>query len=248
VDAHPRVLVAIPCYCCANQIARVLLGFSEALTQRVDKVLLLDNQSVDETVPVAEATISQLACQEKFQIVVNERNLGLGGSQKNAFATAQRLGFDYVAILHGDDQAKTEELCHLIDEASRNPEIGAILGSRFSRKSKRQNYSRLRLTGNIALNWLYTVLSLQKTTDLGSGLNLFRVSALNKISFHNFSDGFTFNMDLLLALYRHRIPVRFVPISWREQDQVSNANIFRVGWASLKTVILWRLGFPKRNL
>jgi glycosyltransferase involved in cell wall biosynthesis len=240
------VLVAIPSYLCAQQVTRVLSDFSPALLERIEKVIVLDNCSSDDTVAVVRKLLPQLPSPEKFELIVNDRNRGLGGSQKVAFALAQKLRMDYVAILHGDDQAKTEELSLLLDEAVRHPSLSAILGARFMRRSKRENYSALRVVGNMGLNFLYTLLSLRFTADLGSGLNLFRVGDLQALDFQNFSDGFTFNMDLLLDLYRRRAPLRFVPITWREIDQVSNANTWKVGWITLTTLLRWRFKIPKR--
>lgn len=243
-----RVLVAVPAYRCAPQIPRVLNGFreSEGLLSKVHKIVVIDNRSTDETIRSASDAIVRLGLIEKAQVIRNCENYGLGGSQKVAFEMAVEGRFDYVAILHGDNQALTEELADLLEVAERDPNLSAVLGARFMRLSRLDGYSQVRRWGNRALNLIYSVLTLHPTFDLGSGLNLFKVSDLPMDELATFSDSFTFNMDLLLSYYRRGKAVEFLPITWSETDQVSNARTFKVGWISLVTVLKWRFGLRNK--
>ncbi|MNL40994.1 hypothetical protein D3C87_1633790 [compost metagenome] len=83
--------------------------------------------------------------------------------------------------------------------------------------------------------------------DLGSGLNVFNVSSFDLHRVTGYSNGFTFNMDLLLDTIEKRLSFQYSPITWTEFDQVSNARNFKVGWATLKTLLRWRLGLKKRQ-
>ena len=234
-----RILVAIPCYNCEKQIVRVLKGFPAELLARVAQVLVIDNQSTDATLDAAARAIQGLPDKSKFRVIQNCENYGLGGSHKQAFLYGEKQGFDYVAILHGDDQATTAELARLISEAEKDPGLAAVLGSRFMRGSRTPGYSLLRIAGNVGLNWVYSVLTGRSTFDLGAGLNLFRMKDLADHRYLGFRDQFTFNNDLLLDYYRKRSALKFVPITWSETDQQSNAKTFSVGWTSLKTVLKW---------
>lgn len=243
---RPRVLVAIPCYNCERQIPRVLAGFRDpALRARVDRIIVIDNRSTDRTAPAAREAAETAGLGDRFRLFRNVRNYGLGGSQKVAFLHALENGFDYVSILHGDDQATTGELADLISKAERAPGLAAVLGARFMPGSRLRGYSLLRIAGNRLLNALYSCVTGRRTFDLGSGLNLFRVDQLDPGAFLGFSDAFTFNMDLLLHLYSTRRPLAYVPITWSETDQVSNARTFRVGWITLLT-LLGRAGGRRR--
>jgi len=242
VNDKPKILVAIPAYNCEKQIGRVLEGFDRSLLDRIEKVIVIDDRGGDHTAGVAQAAIDKLGIGDKVQVVQNVKNLGLGGSHKMAFLYGEQMGVDYVAILHGDDQAKAPELNDLIDEAVAHPEAGAILGSRFSKGSHLRGYSFERIWGNRVLNVLYTVLSGHKTQDLGSGLNLFRVKELSDHRFLGFDDRMTFNFDLLLDYYTKKIPLRLVPITWEESDQVTNARNFQVAKRAARQLLLWRAG------
>jgi glycosyltransferase involved in cell wall biosynthesis len=248
-----KVLVAIPCYRCAVQIHRVLEEFDGELLKRVNEVAIFDNCSPDNTLEEAKRAAAALAKKYpgacSIRVFKNENNFGLGGTHKAAFLYAERIGFDYVAILHGDNQAVTGELKELIDIAEQDQSLDAVLGARFMRDSRRVGYSLIRTLGNLALNFVYCLTTLRPTYDLGSGLNLFKVTALKDHKYLSFSDGFSFNIDLLLDYRSRHAKIRFHPITWREEDQISNAKALRVGLTALKSVLKWRLGWrPAPNV
>lgn len=233
-------LIAIPAYRCENQIRRVLSGLNRLRSDlpAVKKVLVLDNKSPDGTAKAAAEEALQVGASDWIEVRVNPVNRGLGGTQKTAFRLARELGFSHVVILHGDDQADPEDVPKII-AAFQDP-VDAVLGSRFMEGSRRQGYSLLRTIGNKGLNLVYSALTGRRVWDLGSGLNGFRVEALSDLAVDSFSDQFTFNMDLLLGLIERGKRILFIPIAWRELDQVSNAKTFGVGWTALRRVLRWR--------
>ncbi|HRO66481.1 MAG TPA: glycosyltransferase family 2 protein, partial [Pseudobdellovibrionaceae bacterium] len=227
---NKRVLIAIPAYRCEKQIRRVLSGLVRLRSSlpSVERVIVLDNQSPDGTAAAASDQVSRENASDWIEVQVNPVNRGLGGSQKRAFRLASERGFSHVIVLHGDDQADPTDIPDLLDALGEGRD--AVLGSRFMKGSRREGYSLLRTFGNRGLNGVYSLLSGSRVSDLGSGLNGFRVEALRDLPFETFADQFTFNMDLLLSLIEHGKKILFIPIRWREQDQASNARTFAVGW------------------
>lgn len=238
-----KVLVAIPSYNCAPQIGRVLSGFDEKLLARVDEVIVTDDRGKDDTGAAALDTLAKLPFDHsKIKVVRNDINLGLGGSHKMAFLYGEKMKADYVAILHGDDQAKTQELNRLLDAAAADPELGAVLGSRFMKGSILKGYAWERIWGNRVFNLMYTILTGRHTLDLGSGLNLFRLKDLADHRYLGFDDRMTFNFDLLLDYYTKHTRLKFVPITWTEEDQVTNARNVAVGKRAMGQLLKWRFG------
>lgn len=243
---NSNILVAIPAYNCEGQIPRVLSGFNKALLGRVQKVIVIDNGSTDNTVKVAKIAVNKVGS-PKIEVWQNKNNYNLGGTHKVAFLTGEKLGMDYVAILHGDDQAKTQELNNLIDVAQKDPDAGAILGTRFMRGSKLVGYNWQRIWGNRVINWIYTAVAFRPSKDLGSGLNLFRLKDLADHNYLGFDDKITFNIDLLLDYFKKKTKIKFIPITWTEEDQVSNARNFQVGWTALTKLFRWRFNKELRQ-
>lgn len=241
----PSILVAIPAYNCEKQIGRVLEGFDKKLLDRIEKVIVIDDRGGDNTAAAAQKVVDKRKIGNKVQVVQNVKNLGLGGSHKMAFLYGEKMGVDYVAILHGDDQAKTQELHSLIDQAEKDSNLGAILGCRFMKGSKLKGYSWERIWGNRAINVAYSIMAMRPSLDLGSGLNLFRLRDLQDHRYLGFDSRMTFNIDLLLDYYSKNTKIKFVPITWEESDQVSNARNMTIGKIALRQLFRWRFGRTK---
>lgn len=239
-----KVLVAIPCYNCAKQISRVYNSLNKLKLKLHFDTIFIDNQSQDNTKDSIQSSVKN-AKDPHSKLLINESNYGLGGSHKVAFSYAIDNDYDFVVMLHGDDQASSEDIPFLLGHAKEGST--SVLGSRFMKKSRRVGYQKSRTVGNMILNIIFTCVTLKKTLDLGSGLNIFKVSDLKKIDFKNLSDSFNFNVELLLSIYEYKINYKFLPISWTETDQISNAKNFDVAIKMLKSLFRWRLFFHKKT-
>ncbi|MFA6250448.1 MAG: glycosyltransferase family 2 protein [Candidatus Shapirobacteria bacterium] len=236
-----KILVVIPTYNCSSQIGRVIQSFDQNTISRIYRIAVFNDKSKDDTEHKALEAIKKKGS-GKMYLYSNDQNRGLGGTHKAGYLLARKLGCSHMAIIHGDDQAETKELNNLIDVADKDGQIKAVLGSRFMKRSRLVGYSTIRILGNKVLNFLFTLVTLKRTLDLGSGLNLFSLKAFSENDFSKLGDGLTFNVDLLLLMYRNRVKIKFVPITWKETDQISNAKIFKVGSIIIKSLIRWRLG------
>jgi glycosyltransferase involved in cell wall biosynthesis len=206
----------------------VLEQFDATLQRWVDTVMVVDNQSPDQTLEVALERGKLLLTHFNFIAWRNEKNFGLGGSHKAAFRYAIEHNFDYLLVLHGDDQADIHDLIAQL-EAGAHLEVDCLLGARFMKGSRLSGYSWFRAFGNRVYNALFSLVAEQTIFDLGSGLNLYRLKTYREFYFKTFPDDLTFNYVMLLASYFRKQKVRFFPISWREEDQRSNVKLIRQG-------------------
>ena len=218
-----RILVFIPCYNCERQIGRVLAQFADVGDSTFDELLIVDNGSRDGTLSAAVDALPGLP-DFRATVVRNVENYNLGGSHKAAFHYAAERGFTHVVVLHGDDQGSiTDVLPTLRDGTHRR--FDACLGARFMRGSRLLGYSWSRRWGNVAFNLLFTLVSRRRVYDLGSGLNVFARSVFAGDAFVRYPDDLRFNVYLLLGLFDRGLRTSFFPISWREEDQLSNVRI-----------------------
>jgi dolichol-phosphate mannosyltransferase len=233
-----RTLVFIPTYNCAAQVRRVLQRLEDAgLFARMTEVAVIDNRSSDQTV---ETALSFKAKFPNLKVLRNVQNYGLGGSHKVAFHYAIDQGFERLVVLHGDDQAEASEIHRLIGRMDADPRLDAVLGDRFAPASGGEGYSWIRRLGNRALNGLFTLILGRPVRDLGAGLNLYRVSRLKTLDFDRYSDYCDYNIFLLLAMIGDGWNFEFTPITWREEDQVSNTSALRMGWRALSALFKWK--------
>jgi len=232
-----RILVFIPCYNCAPQIGRVLRQVRGELGSFIEEVLVLDNGSSDGTV---EQAIAHARSAEAPRVVVarNRKNYNLGGSHKAAYAYAASTGFSHVVTLHGDDQGDLVDLLPLLRSGLHN-NSDACMGARFTAGARLQNYSLVRIAGNYVFNLVFSLAARKWVSDLGSGLNLLSRAAFTDKRLRRLPDDLYFNPYLLLDMIDAGRSVRFFPISWREDDQVSNVKMASQAMQTLRAPMLY---------
>lgn len=235
-EVKPKILVFIPAYRCQAQITRVIDQFDSRVQAWVDTVIVVDNRSPDDTLNAAIEGGKSVIKDCNFIAWCNDDNYGLGGSHKAAFRYAVEQDFDYIVVLHGDDQADIRDLIPQL-EAGIGRADDCLLGARFMRGSQLKGYSWFRTFGNRVYNSLFSLVTMRAIYDLGSGLNLYRVAAYRDFYYKFFPDDLTFNYVMLLASYHRKQVVRFFPISWREDDQISNVRLFRQAFKVLGLLV-----------
>lgn len=221
---YDKILLFIPAYNCEKQIVRVLEQLDPAIMAFVTKVIVVNNRSTDKT---EEAVTDFMHSHANLPITLlrNRENYGLGGSHKVAFEYAISHGYDYVIVLHGDDQGDISDLLPVLAKGYYRKH-DCILGARFMRGSKLSGYSAVRTVGNVVYNLLFSYVTGKKIYDLGSGLNMYSVKMLKSDFYRKFPDNLMFNYLMILAAQYYGHDIRFYPISWREDDQISNVELF----------------------
>lgn len=220
-----RILLFIPAYNCAPQIPRVIAQLTPEVRALVTETIVVNNRSTDATEDAARAALASLG-DYPAKILRNDGNYGLGGSHKVAFTYARANGFDYVIVLHGDDQGSIADITpHL--RAGAHREVDCLLGARFMKGSRLSGYSPFRTFGNLVFNTIYAVAAGRMIYDLGSGLNLYAVRKLDEDFYLRCANDLTFNYHMLLRSIAAGWRIRFFPLEWREDDQLSNVKLVR---------------------
>lgn len=233
-----KILLFIPGYNCEKQVIRVLKQLDKETMNYIDEIVFVNNRSTDNT----EKAVLNYKKESKLPIHVlrNDENYNLGGSHKVAFNYAINNNFDYVIVLHGDDQGSIHDLIPYLKNKEYK-KYDCLLGSRFNKGSKLIGYSKFRIFGNRVFNMIFTICIGKRIKDLGAGLNMYKVDILKNNFFHKFPDRLTFNCCMLFAhdYYKHNF--KFIPITWREEDQVSNVKMFSQAMNTLKIALRYRL-------
>lgn len=220
-----KKLLFIPMYNCEKQIIRVLKQVDEKIQKNFSEVIIVNNRSTDNGEKVVKDYLSKNPFRIPVKLMRNVGNYGLGGSHKVAFNYAIDHHFDYVVVFHGDDQGQIEDLLPVFSE-KKYVDYDCMLGSRFMKGSKLKGYSKFRTFGNRVYNILFTMFLTKKISDLGSGLNMYKVEMLKSRFYLKFPDKLTFNCYMLLAAKQYKQKIQFFPITWKEEDQVSNVKMF----------------------
>ncbi|MBR4718892.1 MAG: glycosyltransferase family 2 protein [Lachnospiraceae bacterium] len=218
-----KILVFIPAYNCEKQIVRVLGQFDEEVLKYISEIIVVNNRSTDNTEIVAADYLRDHP-ELPAKLLRNKENYGLGGSHKVAFDHAINNGFDYCIVLHGDDQGMIRDFLPVL-ESKYYRKHDCILGARFMNGSRLEGYSAFRTFGNVVYDFLFAAVVRKRIYDLGSGLNMYRVDMLRDRFYEKFPDNLMFNYCMILASDYFGHDIRFYPVSWREDDQVSNVKM-----------------------
>lgn len=227
-----RMLLFIPAYNCEKQITRVLDQLDKKVFAYFEEVLVVNNRSTDATEKVVLEYIG-LHPQKPIKLMRNTDNYGLGGSQKMAFGYAVDHGYDYVCMLHGDDQGNIQDFIPMLARGI-YAKHDCVLGARFMRGSKLKGYSRFRTFGNVVYNFIFAFVTKRRIFDLGSGLNMYSTKMLKDKFYEKFPDNLMFNYVMILASHYYKHDIIFYPVSWREDDQVSNVKMVNQAVTVLK--------------
>ena len=109
-----KILLFIPMFNCEKQITRVLNQIDEKVREYITEIIVVDNRSTDNS---QEKVIDYIKNKNKnIKLLINTENYNLGGSHKVAFNYAVKNNFDYVIVLHGDDQGNLLDFLPLLKE------------------------------------------------------------------------------------------------------------------------------------
>lgn len=230
-------------YNCEKQIRRVLAQIDDKVKKYLSEIIIVNNKSTDNGENVAIEY-----CEEHkelpIKILRNDANYGLGGSHKVAFQYALDNNFDYVITLHGDDQGDISNILPYL-ENNEYQKYDCFLGARFMKGSKLKGYSKFRTFGNYVYDFLFTLGSGYKIYDLGSGLNMYNTEILKDKFYLKYKDNLIFNYCMIMGSAYYKHSVKFFPILWREDDQISNVKMVNQAIVVLKLLASFVLNKKK---
>ena len=231
-------LLFIPAYNCEAQIPRVIDQIDADVREVIDEVVVIENRSTDGTLEAARSGLEKLPAGIKRTLIQNTENYSLGGSIKHAILYGLENGYENLIVLHGDDQADVRDML----PAFRDGLVASndlVVGARFHKDSHLQGYSWFRIFGNRVLGGVFGAVVRRRIDDLIAGLNVFKLEFFENREFLNYPNNLTFDAHVLLDACDRKSRITFVPITWREEDQVSNAKTIKQGWTILKLVLAY---------
>ena len=177
------VSVVIPCFNEEHGIAAVL----KSMPDYVDQVIVVDNNSTDETGRIAEELGAE---------VIFETKKGYGNAYKTGLPAARG---DIVATTDGDGTYPTHSIGPIIDHML-DKRLDFVSGSRFPLKNP--NAMRFRnVFGNMVLTWTARILWLRWIADSQSGMWVFRRQVLDHVKLVN--GGMPFSEEIKLKVIDH---------------------------------------------
>lgn len=239
-----KILVFIPMYNCEKQIIRVLDQLNGEVQSYISRVIVVNNRSTDNGEEAVQNYIKNKNPSVPISLLRNDENYGLGGSHKVAFSYAAENHFDYVIVLHGDDQGHIDNILPYL-KSGEYKNHDCILGARFMKGSVLDGYSAFRTVGNKVYNLLFSMVVHKRIYDLGSGLNMYSVNMIKDDFYQKYKDNLMFNYCMILGSYYKKFNIFYFPIRWSEDDQVSNVKMVNQAFVVLKMLAAYAFNKKK---
>ena len=184
---NKKIIVVLPAYNASNTL---LATYNEIPFDIVDEVILVDDNSSDNTIDVAK----QLGIKH---IIIHENNLGYGGNQKSCYNKALELGADIIIMLHPDYQY-TPKLIHSMCYLIANDVYPVVIGSRILGKGALKGGMPIyKYVANRALTFFQNLMTGAKLSEYHTGYRAYSAEVLRKIDFGKNSDNYIFDNQFL---------------------------------------------------
>ncbi|WP_436911301.1 glycosyltransferase family 2 protein [Halosimplex marinum] len=165
--AGRSVVAVVPAYNEAENIESVVRDAAEY----VDKVVVVDDKSSDDTASVAEASDAD--------VVSHPMNMGVGAAIHTGYQVAIREGFDLVVQIDADGQHDPSFIPEMLAKLDED-DADMVIGSRWLNSSYKE-YSAVRRAGIRFFTLEANVLGGLSITDVTSGYRVYRVSMLEDL-------------------------------------------------------------------
>ena len=197
-----KAICVILAYNCGNVLEHT---YSRIPKNSVDRIILVDDASTDNTIEVAKRLGIEYYTHE---------HMGYGGNVKYSIRKGIELGAEYIVDLHGDGQYDPTAIPLALAKAREGYDL--VLGSRFlvdAKQPLRDEMSWARYLANIGLSSIERYVLRVSLTEFHTGFRVYTKRLAESVALDATSDGFLFGFEIIAqAAYAHlrmgEIPIR----------------------------------------
>ena len=196
---------------------------------KINKIFVTDNNSkIEESKKIELINNLKSKFFNDIVLITNDKNYGIGGSQKITFNIIKNEKFDYFVNLQTSNRYDPKIVINDIKKnLSSNKDY--YLFSRFLKKDNTKNYSFLRKIANKFFILLTKILTKTYFSDPGNAQYAIKKDLFNKVSLEDvkkITNGSHFPHFLNIKLYNMKIDYIEIPINWSDGNLKSHLNSF----------------------
>ncbi len=212
-----KIIAVLPAYNAALTLEKT---YHEIDFDVVDDVVLVDDNSTDDTVAVGKSLGIK-------HIIKHDENKGYGGNQKSCYNKALELDGDIVVMLHPDYQYTPKlipSMCHIIAYDL----YPVVLGSRILGKGAlKGGMPMYKYVANRFLTLFENILINQKLSEYHTGYRAFSREVLESINYNANSDDFIFDNEMLSQIFMKDYEIAEITCPTKYFDEASSINFQR---------------------
>ncbi|MDR3517213.1 MAG: glycosyltransferase family 2 protein [Azospirillaceae bacterium] len=234
-----RITVILPAY---NAAATIRQTYAEIPLDIVDKVILTDDASADNTVALSQEL--------GIHTLRHPHNRGYGGNEKTCYGAALEGDADIIIMLHPDYQY-TPKLVAAMAAMIASEQYDVVLASRILGKGALVGGMPFyKYVANRILTFIENILIGQKLSEYHSGYRAWSRKVIEALPLDTCSDDFVFDNQMLLLAVQHGFRIGEISCPTKYFAEASSINFRRrvtYGLGVLATACqfrLARLGLP----
>jgi glycosyltransferase involved in cell wall biosynthesis len=225
---NKKVVVVLPAYNAEKTLEKTFLEIPMNL---VDEVILVDDNSSDETYALAK----KLGINH---VIRHEINKGYGGNQKTCYNKCKELNADIVVMLHPDYQY-TPLLIDAMVSIIGNELYPVVFGSRILGKGALKGGMPLyKYFFNRLLTFFQNTLMNQKLSEYHTGFRSFDMKVLNAVNYEKCSDDFAFDNQIIAQICNQGYEVGEVTCPTKYFPEASSINFKRSSIYGLHVILV----------
>ena len=212
-----KVIVVLPAYNAALTLEKTI---SEIPTDIIDEIVLVDDNSKDNTIEVAIRIGIK-------HIIRHQENKGYGGNQKSCYNKALELNGDIIVMLHPDYQYTPLLLMPMISVIGSGL-YKVVFGSRILGKGALKGGMPLyKYISNRFLTLFQNLLLNEKLSEYHTGYRAYSREVLESIDFMNNSNDFIFDNELIAQIFYNRFEIAEITCPTKYFEEASSINLKR---------------------
>lgn len=223
-----KAVIVMPAYNAEKTLEKT---YADIAKTGVEKIILSDDASADNTVSLAQSL--------GIEVITNAINQGYGANQKRCYDAALKYDAEYIIMIHPDYQYDAKVIPYALGFL----EIGIcdiVIGSRIRTRHEalKGGMPLYKYLSNRVLTIIENFVLGQNLGDFHSGFRIFRREILKKIPYHNNSDCFVFDTEILFQSAYFGFRIGDVPIPTRYFPEASSINFYKSIIYGIKTCLV----------
>jgi glycosyltransferase involved in cell wall biosynthesis len=212
-----KVMIVMPAYNASKTLEKT---FEDIPKSFVDKIILVDDSSEDDTVNIAKRL--------GLTVISHERNMGYGANQKTCYDAALKCGADIIIMIHPDYQYDSS-LAPLFAELIEKGVCDIVLGSRIrTRKECLDSGMPLyKYLSNRFLTLLENLITGQNLSEWHTGYRAYSRQVLEAIPYQKNSNDFLFDSQFLIQAAYFGFKIGDLPVPCRYMAEASSIHFRR---------------------